>query len=63
MTYTDVRQYTQGTLVLDFVDNRTKKLVFRGVGSGTIGSAEANARKVQEAVTRITAKFPGPGTS
>ena len=59
VTYTDVREYTEGTLVLDFVDNRTKKLVFRGIGRGTIGSAESNAQKVQEAVTRITADFPG----
>lgn len=58
--YTDVRQYTEGTLVLDFVDRRTKKLVFRGIGRGTIGSTESNAAKIQSAVTQITARFPAP---
>lgn len=61
MTYTDVREYTQGTLVLDFVDNRTKKLVFRGRGTGTVGSPESNARKVGEAARRIASQYPGPG--
>ena len=61
MVYTDVREYTEGTIVLDFVDNRTNKLVFRGTGRGTIGDPQSNAQKVQEAVTRITADFPGPG--
>src|SRR5437868_3385007 len=32
VTYLDVNQYHEGTLVLDFVDAHTKKLVFRGVG-------------------------------
>jgi len=31
----DVMQYTEGTLILDFVDRRTHKLVFRGVGPGS----------------------------
>jgi hypothetical protein len=60
VTYTDVRQYTEGTLVLDFVDNQTRKLVFRGVGQGTLGSPESNASKIRDAVTRITADYPGP---
>ena len=60
MVYTDVRQYTEGTIVLDFVDNRTNKLVFRGTGRGTLGSPESNARKIQEAVTKISAAYPAP---
>ena len=56
--YTDVRHYTEGTIVLDFVDNRTNKLVYRGTGRGTIGSPESNARKIREAVTRITSRYP-----
>ena len=59
MTYTDIREYTEGVLVLDFVDNRTNKLVFRGTGRGTVGSPESNAQKIQEAVARITSQFPG----
>jgi hypothetical protein len=41
--------------VLDFVDARTKKLVFRGVGKAVVGGPESNARKIQEAVAKIVA--------
>jgi hypothetical protein len=58
MTYTDVTQYHEGTLVLDFVDARTKKLVFRGVGTAVVGDSEANAEKIREAVKKIVADYP-----
>jgi len=35
----DVMQYTEGTLILDFVDRRTHKLVFRGVGQGVVSTS------------------------
>jgi hypothetical protein len=59
-TYTTINSYTEGTLLLDFVDTTRQKLVFRGVGTGTVGSVESNAEKIQEAVTKIVAKFPAP---
>lgn len=58
MTYTDISQYTEGTLVLDFVDAKTQKLVFRGVATGTVGDPESNAAQMKEAVTKIVADFP-----
>jgi Domain of unknown function (DUF4136) len=61
-TYTDVTQYTEGTLVLDFVDARTKKLVFRGVGKAVVGGPESNARKIQEAVAKMVAQLPAGAT-
>jgi hypothetical protein len=57
-TYNSISSYTEGTLVLDFVDTLNQKLVFRGVGTGTMGSPEDNAKKIQEAVTKIVAKLP-----
>ena len=59
----DVQQYTEGTLIIDFVDVRTKKLVFRGVGQAAVGSQGANAKAIQEAVTKIVAQYPGPGAA
>lgn len=59
MTYTDVNQYREGTLILDFVDARTKKLVFRGVGTAVVGGPEANAGKIREGVTKMFAGYPG----
>jgi hypothetical protein len=57
----DVQQYTEGTLIIDFVDAKTKKLAFRGLAQAAVGSQRANA--IQEAVTKIVAQFPGPGAS
>lgn len=61
-TFTDVNYYIEGSLILDFVDARTSKLVFRGTGTGEVGSPKANARKISDAVERIVRKIPA-GTS
>ena len=42
-TYTDVSNYTEDTMILDVVDTRTNKLVFRGAGTAVIGGPESNA--------------------
>ncbi len=57
-TYSTIDSYTEGTLVLDFVDHSTQKLVFRGTGTGTVGSAQSNAEKIKKAVEKIVAKLP-----
>ena len=57
--HTEVQQYTEGSLVLDFVDRRTRKLVFRGLGQAAVGGSERNAAAIQEAVTKIVAAYPG----
>jgi hypothetical protein len=59
-TYTDVSQYTEGTLILDFVDAKTQKLVFRGIGTGTVSDPETNADRIKEAVEEIVEEFPSP---
>jgi len=56
--YADVSQYTEGTLILDFIDAKTQKLVFRGTGTDTVSDPETNAKRVREAVTKILEKFP-----
>jgi Domain of unknown function (DUF4136) len=58
-TYLDVNQYTQGTLILDFVDTRMNKLVFRGKARAVTDGPESNASKIREAVAKIVAGFPG----
>ena len=57
--YTDVSQYTEGTLMLDFVDAKTQKLVFRGIATGTVSDPETNAKRIREAVEKIVQDFPG----
>jgi hypothetical protein len=57
-TYNTINSYTEGTLVLDFVDTARKKLAFRGVATATVGSSESNAEKIREAVQKIVEKIP-----
>ena len=58
VTYTDVKQFGEGTLILDFIDARSKKTVFRGVGRAVVGGASENAGKIREAVAQIVAAYP-----
>jgi len=60
-TYTDVNQYTEGTMILDVVDTRAKKLVFRGTGTAVVGGPESNADKIREAVRKMVAALPTTG--
>ena len=57
----DTRSYVEGTLVVDFVDSHTRKIVFRGSGTGKTGIDEKNAAGIQEAVSRMMAAFPALG--
>ncbi|MBS3951615.1 MAG: DUF4136 domain-containing protein [Methylomicrobium sp.] len=57
--YNDVSQYTVGTLILDFVDAKSQKLVFRGIASGTVSDPETNAERIREAVEKIVQNYPG----
>jgi Domain of unknown function (DUF4136) len=56
--YTDVSQYTEGTLIIDFVDAKTQKLVFRGIGKGVLSDPQTNAKHISEAVQKIIRAFP-----
>jgi Domain of unknown function (DUF4136) len=60
--YANAGAYAGDTLVLDFVDARTRKLVFRGIGKGVIGGGESSAKEIEDAVAQIVAGLPGaPG--
>jgi hypothetical protein len=56
-----VYQYTQGTLILDIVDPKTKQLIWRGVAQDAVdrgASTEKKEKKLNEAVSKILEKFP-----
>jgi len=46
-------------LIVDLVDARTRKLVFRGLGKGVVGGPQENAAKIREAVATMFAAYPG----
>jgi hypothetical protein len=58
---TYVRQYEEGTLVIDFMDSKTQKLFWRGVGSRRISqqsSPEKLTEWVNQFVSEILAQYP-----
>jgi hypothetical protein len=60
-TYVDVQNYTEGTMILDVVDTRTRKLVFRGTAEAVVGGPASNAEKIREAVRKMVAALPAVG--
>lgn len=62
-TTVDVRQWTQGTLVVDFVDAKSERVVWRGWAQGAVdpnATPEKRSQKINEAVAGILEQFP-PG--
>jgi hypothetical protein len=60
---TQVRQYEEGTLLLDFIEPKERQLLWRGSGSARVSRSktpEQREARVQEAVTQILKSFP-PG--
>ncbi len=67
-TSVDVRQWTEGTLVIDIIDFSEKDLAWRGYASGAVDSntnktPEEVTRRVNEVVTNILKNFPPAGGS
>jgi Domain of unknown function (DUF4136) len=59
-----VVSYEAGTLVLDIIDARTNRLIWRGWAQGSVkdmlDNQDTMARQIDEAVTRMFARFPRP---
>ncbi|HFK5584379.1 TPA: DUF4136 domain-containing protein [Elizabethkingia anophelis] len=56
-TYTDY--YNRGTLVMDFVDSRTNKLVWQGIGSGlNVDSPKTKAKQIPNMVAEVLKNYP-----
>ena len=63
-TGTSVRQYDQGTLVIDFIDAATEQLVWRGTGSDRLYNQltpEETTSKVNNLVKKIMEQYPPLG--
>ena len=60
-TDTTVDQYEEGTLILDFIDAKTKQLVWRGMAQSRLkemATPEEREARVREAVAAILEKYP-----
>ena len=59
MTSTTVTPVTLGTLIVDIVDTKSNKMLWRGSASDTVsGDPKENEAKIQEGVHRMFEKFP-----
>ena len=59
----DVYKYEEGSLILDFVDAKSKKLIWRGSAkaqTNTVKTPEKRQELIDEAVQKILEKFPPP---
>jgi hypothetical protein len=57
----DVYQYKEGTLLIDIIDAKTKQLIWRGAGTGTVdpdAPTEKREQRLSNAVAQIMANYP-----
>ena len=57
----DVSYYTQGSLIIDLVDNAKDELVWRGIGTAVVqdrGTPEERKKFIDEAVAKILSQYP-----
>jgi hypothetical protein len=58
ISYAQVTSYTEGTLIVDFVDAKSATSIWRGTATGTVGSAQSNQRKIEEAIRKMLESIP-----
>lgn len=56
--YTEVRSYPEGTLVLDIVDARTRKLVWIGTLQREVRSTDPSGKQIRKSVTKLLKSYP-----
>jgi hypothetical protein len=57
----DVTYYTQGSLIIDFVDNKKDELIWRGIGTAALkntGTPDERKKFINEAVAKILDEYP-----
>jgi hypothetical protein len=55
----DLTTYTQGTLVVDFIDPQTHKVFWRGTASEIVANpSNVNASKLNKAVAKLVDQYP-----
>lgn len=57
---TDIQQVTEGTLFVDVVDVRTKRLIWEGSAHGAVsrGNLARNKSKISNAINKMLTEFP-----
>lgn len=58
MSPSQVREFTEGTLILDILDNRSDELVWRGSVSGNVEDAARLKKQIEKGIKAIMKKYP-----
>lgn len=60
LVYTDVREYTEGTIIVDVVDGTRNELVWRGTAIGVVrgGDPEDITERINNAINDVLKDFP-----
>ncbi|MCP4899494.1 MAG: DUF4136 domain-containing protein [bacterium] len=56
--HTDVRHYSDGSIVLDVIDHKTHKLVWSGAVSGAVRNENPPSDRVEKVARKLLADFP-----
>ncbi|MBS2027205.1 MAG: DUF4136 domain-containing protein [Deltaproteobacteria bacterium] len=57
----DFYTYTQGTIVLDFIDPKTNKVFWHGTATSVVSHPEnPDASKIDAAITKLLERYPPP---
>jgi uncharacterized protein DUF4136 len=57
--FPDVETYTQGTLIVDFIDPKTNKVFWRGTATGVLDNPNnPNMSKIDTAVAKLVQQYP-----
>jgi hypothetical protein len=55
-----VHSYTEGTLIIDIEDARSKEVIWRGTVSGNVDNTKKLQRQIQKGIRAIMKKYPVP---
>lgn len=56
-----VRQYNEGTLILDFIDAKTKQLIWRGIAKGAVdpeATPKERTKRINDGIAELLEQFP-----
>lgn len=57
--FPDIQTYTQGTLIVDFIDPKTNRVFWRGTASGVLDNPNnPNMQKIDTAVAKLMQQYP-----
>lgn len=57
-TYTNISSQREGTLIIDIIDSKLRRVIWRGWATAVLGDGPADEKLINEAVANILASYP-----